>query len=51
MSKSFIVEKSENFENIKLNGYCYINLFDEPEVKKILLSSKKIIQYFENKIR
>ena len=49
MIMSFIVKKSENFENIKSNGYCYISLFNEPEVKKILLSSKKIVQYFEDK--
>lgn len=42
------MEQSINLENIKSNGFCYLNLFDENEVAKISSSSKKIIEYFEN---
>ncbi len=43
------MEKSINLNNIKSNGFCYLNLFDETEVNKISSSTKKIIKFFENK--
>lgn len=34
---------------IKLNGYCYLSLFNPAEINSILISSKEIINHFDNK--
>ena len=39
----------EEFHKIKSDGYCYFNLFNPTEVNSILLSSKKIINHFDDK--